>query len=189
MSHVSDQASAYHGISLSDCPVVLYTCFFGPGKMYAPPEALRGCAVAVTDRPHFVAIRSWTPMTLDLNASRMSVRRISRIVKIRSHLFFQSPTIYLDSKLQWPPALEVRSFLRDVLFRCEASFVAYAHPKRASDPMGEFAALNWHYQHGHGRSANRTEVFEQRDRFRRDLRFQAHAERGDARMIDGSFIY
>ena len=188
MSHVSDQASAYHGISLSDCPVVLYTCFFGPGKMYAPPEALRGCAVAVTDRPHFVAIRSWTPMTLDLNASRMSVRRISRIVKIRSHLFFQSPTIYLDSKLQWPPALEVRSFLRDVLFRCDASFVAYAHPKRASDPMGEFAALNWHYQHGHGRSANRTEVFGQRDRFRRDLRFQAHAERGDARMIDGSFI-
>ena len=187
-AHAGNQASAHHIISHLDCPVVLYTCFFGAGKLHAPPKELRGCAVAVTDRPRFVARHSWTPMTLALNTSRLSVRRLSRIAKIRSHLFFQSPTIYLDSKLQWPPALRVTQLLQDTLFRCNASFVAYAHPKRASDPMAEFVALKWHYQHGHGRSANLTQAFEQRERFSRDLPFQAHIRRGAARMIDGSFI-
>jgi len=127
-------------------------------------------------------------MTLALNTSELSVRRLSRIAKIRSHLFFKSPSIYLDSKLQWPSALKVQPFLQDTLFRCNASFVAYAHPKRAGNPMAEFEALRWHYQHGDGRSENQTTVLEQRERFRRDLAFQAHLKRGAARMIDGSLI-
>jgi len=170
------------------CPVVLYTCLFGRGKMHAPPKELRGCAIAFTDQPRFVARHFWTPRTLALNTSKLSVRRLSRLAKIRSHLFFSSPSIYLDSKLQWPSALKVQPFLRDTLFRCKASFVAYAHPKRAGNPMAEFEALTWHHQHGHGRSGNLTKALEQRERFRRDLNFQAHVKRGAARMIDGSLI-
>ena len=188
-AHAGYQASAHpHGTSLGACPVVLYTCYFGAGNMYAPPKELRGCSVAFTDRPHFVAKHLWTPMPLDLNASELSVRRISRFAKIKSHTFFESPTIYLDSKLQWPQDLKVAQFLQDTLFGCNASFVAYAHPKRPSDPMAEFAALEWHHQQGHDRSGNLTEVFQQRERFRRDALFQAHIKRGAARMIDGSLI-
>jgi hypothetical protein len=185
VTHAGYQA---HGTSLGACPVVLYTCYFGAGKMYAPPEELRGCAVAFTDRPQFVAKYLWAPMSLDLNTSELSVRRISRFAKIRSHIFFDAPSMYLDSKLQWPQYLKVAPFLQDTLFGCNASFVAYAHPKRSSDPMAEFAALEWHNKQGHARSGNLTEVFQQRERFRKDAAFQAHIKRGAARMIDGSLI-
>ena len=171
-AHAGYLASVHpHGTLLRACPVVLYTCFFGAGNMYAPPKELRGCAVAFTDRPHFVGKHLWTPMPLDLNTSELSVRRVSRFAKIRSHIFFQSLTIYLDSKLQWPQDLKVAQFLQDTLFGCNASFVAYAHPKRPSDPMAEFAALEWHHQQGHDRSGNCTEVVQQRERFRSDALF------------------
>ena len=181
------------------CDFIVYTVVMGRQHAVMPPfETLpEQCAIMITnDKAN--ARQGWTLHLITASCIKIlqkhfpgGLRVVSRWWKIMSHLFFEMPTIHIDSKpgvgpkkvtspshnrTYWKEAH--KSILADVLFSCNASFAAFEHPTFANSIVSEYEAiLRYH--------VTATPVA-----CKRDLE-EARANpllNASGRLIDGSFL-